>query len=77
MLAIVDSEKNQILHYFLERFESPITVMQLFNIHKKTVDIDNILSGFFLKINAYSRTLIVQVFCSLVLTLLAVVRTAY
>lgn len=47
MLAIVDSEKNQILHYFLERFESPITVMQLFNIHKKTVDIDNILSGFF------------------------------
>lgn len=45
MLAIVDSGKNQILHCFLERYESPITVMQLFNIHKKTVDIDNILSG--------------------------------
>ncbi|XP_060877730.1 KICSTOR complex protein kaptin-like isoform X3 [Metopolophium dirhodum] len=45
MLAIVDSGKNQILHCFLERYESPITVMQLFNIHKKTVDIDNILSA--------------------------------
>ncbi|KAL5240192.1 hypothetical protein ACI65C_007603 [Semiaphis heraclei] len=45
MLAIVDSEKNQILHRFLEHYESPITVMQLFNINKKTVDLDNILSG--------------------------------
>ncbi|XP_015364047.1 PREDICTED: kaptin-like isoform X2 [Diuraphis noxia] len=44
MFAIVDSEKNQILHRFLERYESPITVMQLFNINKKTVDLDNILS---------------------------------
>jgi len=45
MFAIVDSEKNQILHRFLEHYESPITVMQLFNINKKTVDLDNILSG--------------------------------
>jgi len=45
MFAIIDSEKNQILHRFLERYESPITVMQLFNIHKKTVDVDYILSG--------------------------------
>lgn len=45
MFSVVDSEKNQILQSFSERYESPITVMQLFNIHKKTVDIDNILSG--------------------------------
>ncbi|XP_027842962.2 KICSTOR complex protein kaptin-like isoform X3 [Aphis gossypii] len=45
MFSVVDSEKNQILQSFSERYESPITVMQLFNIHKKTVDIDNILSA--------------------------------
>ncbi|XP_025193865.1 KICSTOR complex protein kaptin-like [Melanaphis sacchari] len=45
MFSVVDSEKNQILHCFSECYESPITVMQLFNIHKKTVDIDNILSA--------------------------------
>lgn len=47
MLAIVDSEKNQILQYFLEHFLSPVTVVKLFNIYNRTVENRNLLSGIF------------------------------
>lgn len=50
MLAIVDPEINEVLHYFDEYFQSPITVMELFNIYNKTAETENILSGFFLNI---------------------------
>lgn len=46
MLAIVDSEKNQILHRFVERYRSPVTVVQLFNIYNRTLELEDILSGF-------------------------------
>jgi len=46
MLAVVDSEKNQILHTVLERYRSPITSVQLFNIYNKTMNLEEILSGF-------------------------------
>lgn len=53
MLAIVDSEKNQILQCFLEHFLSPVTVVQLFNIYNNTVEDDTPLSGI-LKIHIFN-----------------------
>lgn len=46
VLKIVDSKKNEILHSYEEYFQSPITVMQLFNLHNRTIKTKNILSGF-------------------------------
>lgn len=58
MLAIVDSEKNEILQYFAEHYQSPITVMELFNIYNITAETKNILSGalkmFFYIYNLYT-----------------------
>lgn len=45
MLAIVDSEKNEILHMAVERYRSPITSVQLFNIYKKTIKLKELDSG--------------------------------
>lgn len=47
MLAIVDSEKNEILQCFLEHFLSPVTVVKLFNIYNRTVENKTLLSGIF------------------------------
>ncbi|XP_025422864.1 KICSTOR complex protein kaptin-like isoform X2 [Sipha flava] len=44
MVAVVDSEKNEILHYFAEHYQSPVTIMELFNIHNKTAKTKHILS---------------------------------
>jgi len=46
IFAIVDSEKNQILHTVVERYRSPIISMQLFNIYNKTFEIEELESGF-------------------------------
>lgn len=53
MVAIVDSEKNEILQYFAEHYQSPVTVMELFNIHNKTAETQHILSGFLKNIFFY------------------------
>lgn len=45
ILKILDSEKNEILHTFMEYFVSPVTVVQLFNIQNKTIEIENFNSG--------------------------------
>jgi len=44
MLAIVDSEKNQILYCFAELYLSPVTVVQLFNIYNRTVKVGDLIS---------------------------------
>ncbi|XP_050545360.1 KICSTOR complex protein kaptin-like [Daktulosphaira vitifoliae] len=44
MFSIVDTTKNQILHYFYEHYQFPVSVMKLFNLNNKTVKLDNILT---------------------------------
>ncbi|XP_050420496.1 KICSTOR complex protein kaptin-like [Adelges cooleyi] len=47
MFATVDSTKNQILYRFYEHYQSPVSVMKLFNLKNRAVNLENIVTDNF------------------------------